>query len=300
MAKDYYKVLGVSRDVSPEDLKKAFKKLAMQYHPDRNPAKEAEEKFKEINEAYAVLSDPEKRKQYDMFGAENFGQRYSSEDIFSNFDFRSMFDDNGGGGRGGFDFSSIFGGFGRGGRGGGRGFNPFAGGPVASPGQDAETELVVSFHEAYHGGEREVIVSGTEVKVRIPPGAKSGTKLRVRGKGHAGHGGGPAGDLLIKVEVAPHPVYRFVGDDLEMDLNVSLTDAVLGTKVEVESPDGKRHDIRIPPGTSGGQKLRLRQMGFPTRDKGHSDLFAKIVVKMPKTLTDEQRAHFEALRELGL
>jgi curved DNA-binding protein len=297
MAKDYYKVLGVSRDVSPEDLKKAFRKLAMQYHPDRNPSKDAEDKIKEINEAYAVLSDAEKRKQYDMYGAEGFGQRYSNEDIFSNFDFRSIFEESGGGGRG-FDFGSIFGGgFGRGGRG-GRGFNPFSGQAQPTPGQDAEAELVVSFHEAYHGGEREIVVNGDPVKVRIPPGARTGSRLRVRGKGHAGHGG--PGDLLIKVEVAPHPVYRFAGDELEMDLHVSLTDAVLGAKAEVESPDGKRHDIKIPPGTASGQKLRLRGMGFPTKDRGHGDLFVKVVVKMPKTLTDAQREHFDALRELGL
>lgn len=307
MAKDYYKVLGVAKDVSQDDLKKAFRKLAMQYHPDRNPSKDAEEKFKEINEAYAVLSDPEKRRQYDMFGAEGFGQRFSNEDIFSNFDFRSIFEDmgfgQGGAGQGGqrgFDFSSIFGG-GFGGRGqrSQRGFNPFAGNATQA-GSDAEAELVVTFHEAYHGGEREVVVGSTDVKVRIPPGARSGTRLRVRGKGHPGVNGGPAGDLLIKVEVAPHPVYRFAGDDLEMDLELSLTDLVLGTSRELTTPDGHTQNLKVPPGASPGQKLRLRGKGFPRRDGAFSDLLARIVVKTPRELTDEQRSHFEALRALGL
>lgn len=305
MAKDYYKVLGVARDVSQDDLKKAFRKLAMQYHPDRNSAKEAEEKFKEINEAYAVLSDPEKRKQYDMFGAEGFGQRFSNDEIFSNFDFRKIFEDMGMGGQGqrGFDFGSIFGGFGRGQRGGGgaKGFNPFGGGQAGpGAGSDAEAELTVTFHEAYHGGEREVVVGNQDVKVRIPPGARTGTRLRVRGKGHPGVGGGPAGDLLIKVEVAPHPVYRFAGEDLELDLDLSITDVVLGKTVELTTPDGHHQNLKVPAGASAGQKLRLRGKGFPKKDGGHSDLLARIVVKTPKELTDEQRRHFEALRELGL
>ncbi len=302
MAKDYYKVLGVSKDVSQDDLKKAFRKLAMQYHPDRNPAKEAEDKFKEINEAYAVLSDPDKRRQYDMFGAEGFGQRYSNDDIFSNFDFRSVFEDMGFGGgapqgQRGFDFSSIFGGRGQRGQ---RGFNPFNGGPTAQAGSDAEAELVVTFHEAFHGGEREVVVGSQDVKVRIPPGARTGTRLRVRGKGHQGLGGGPAGDLLIKIEVAPHPQFRFAGDDLEMDLELALTDVVLGTNVELTTPDGQKQSVRVPAGTSAGQKLRLRGKGFPKRDGAFSDLLARIVVKTPRELSEEQRSHFEALRALGL
>jgi len=303
MAKDYYKLLGVSKDVSQEDLKKAFRKLAMQYHPDRNSAKEAEDKFKEINEAYAVLSDPDKRKQYDMFGAEGFGQRFSTDDIFSNFDFRSIFEDMGGGGQGGqrgFDFSSMFGGSGRGQRGGGqRGFNPFANG-ASNAGSDAEAEITVSFHEAFHGGEREVVVGNQEVKVRIPPGARTGTRLRVRGKGHPGQGGGTAGDLLIKVEVGPHPFYRFAGEDLELDLDLSITDVVLGTTVELSTPDGQKQNLKIPAGSSAGQKLRLRGKGFPKKEGGHSDLLARIAVKTPKELTEEQRTHFESLRVLGL
>lgn len=309
MAKDYYRVLGVGKDASAEDIKKAFRKIAMQYHPDRNSAPEAEEKFKEANEAYAVLSDPDKRKQYDMFGADGFGQRYSSEDIFSNFDFRSIFEDMGFGGqgpgpgagqRGGFDFSSLFGAGGRRGARGaqGRGFNPFAG--QSMQGSDAEAEITVTFHEAFHGGERGVIVGGDEVRVRIPRGVRSGTRLRVRGKGHSGPGGGPAGDLLLTVHIGAHPIYRFHGDDLEMDVNVGITDVVLGTSVEIETPDGHKQNLKIPAGTSAGQKLRLRGKGFPNRGEGFGDLLARVVVRTPKELTEEQRTHFEALRELGV
>ena len=310
MAKDYYKVLGVGKDASAEDIKKAFRKIAMQYHPDRNSAPEAEDKFKEANEAYAVLSDPEKRKQYDMFGADGFGQRYSSEDIFSNFDFRTIFEDMGFGGQGGgaggqrgFDFNSLFGNAGRrggprGGAGQGRGFNPFAGQQMQ--GSDAEAEITVTFHEAFHGGERGVIVQGEEVRVRIPRGVRSGTRLRVRGKGHAGPGGGAAGDLLLTVHIGAHPKYRFHGDDLEMDVDVGITDVVLGTSVEIETPDGQKQSLKIPAGTSAGQKLRLRGKGFPHRGEGFGDLLARVVVRTPKELTNEQRQHFEALRELGV
>lgn len=308
MGKDYYKLLGVARDASAEDIKKAFRKLAMQYHPDRNSAPEAEGKFKEANEAYAVLSDPEKRKQYDMFGAEGFGQRYSNEDIFSNFDFRSIFEDmgfaggdgagRGAGGRSSFDFSSLFGGgAGRGGtRSRGGGYNPFA----HQAGADAEAEVTVTFHEAFHGGEREVVVDGSETRVRIPRGVKSGTRLRVRGKGHAAAQGGTAGDLMLTVHVGAHPVFRFHGEDLEMDVHVGISDVVLGTTVEIETPDGQKHNLKIPAGTSPGQKMRLRGKGFPMKDGVFGDLLARVVMRTPKELSDEQRQHFEALRALGL
>jgi len=301
--KDYYKVLGVEKDASADDIKKAFRKLAMKYHPDRNQSPEAEAKFKEANEAYAVLSDPDKRKQYDMFGADGFGQRFSQEDIFRGFDFGSIFDEmRSGAGKGqGFDFSSIFGQFGGGGKKQQRGFNPFAGGAEAGPahGRDVEAELVVSFHEAFHGGEREVTVDGKGVRVRVPKGVRTGTKLRVRGKGHPGPGGAH-GDLILEVKVAEHPLYRFAHDDLEMDVAVALTDLVLGGSASVQSPDGAQATVKIPAGTAPGQRLRLRGKGFPKKGGEPGDLLVRLVAQMPKTLTDAQREHLEALRALGL
>ena len=325
-AKSYYDVLGVARDASADDIKKAFRKLAMKYHPDRNSTKEAEERFKEANEAYAVLSDPEKRRQYDMVGASGFEQKYSRDEIFRNFDFNSIFEEMGLGGRGGFDLGSIFGGGGggggrRGGRGGARGgehggagggprgFNPFSQGAGAQAqaqvvGRDVETEVTVGFHEAYHGGERNVEIAGPEgpetLSVKIPRGIKTGQTLRVRGKGHLGAGGAPRGDLRLKVNVAEHPRFRVQGDDLEVDAEVSVVDAVLGGGVDVEAPDGKVHALKIPPGTQGGQRIRLRGMGMPAREGAFGDLYVKVVVRTPKQLTAEQRSHFEALRDSGL
>ncbi|MCB9729135.1 MAG: DnaJ domain-containing protein [Deltaproteobacteria bacterium] len=298
--RDYYETLGVERKASADEIKKAFRKLALQFHPDRNPDdKSAEERFKEVNEAYAVLSDPEKRKQYDMFGAEGFGQRYSQEDIFRNFDFRSIFDELGGGG---FDFRSVFGG-GNGGRSQG-GFNPFGGGRrQVARGRDVESGLTVGFHEAYHGGERSFTLKGPQgtetINVKVPAGIRTGQKLRVQGRGEPGPGGGPAGDLLLEVTVADHPIYRRDGDDVEMDLPVGVTTAVLGGSVEVTLPGGDTKRLKIPPGTGSGKRIRIRGKGFPTRG-GAGDLYVRVMVDVPSALDDAQRAHFESLRELGL
>ena len=233
--KDYYAILGVERTASPEEIKKAFRTLAMKYHPDRNKDdKSAEERFKDINEAYAVLSDPEKRKQYDMFGAEGFGQRYSQEDIFRNFDLGRIFEDMGIGG----GFRTIFGG----GRRGGGGFNPFGGGRggAGSRGKDMESELTIGLLEAYGGSTRTFNVAGPggteEISVKIPPGIRTGQKLRVRGKGQSVMPGGPRGDLFLVVKIGDHPGYRLKGDDIEMDLMVPLTVAVLGFRRRFAAP----------------------------------------------------------------
>ncbi len=304
-ARDYYETLGVERKASADEIKKAFRKLALQFHPDRNPDdKEAEERFKEVNEAYAVLSDAEKRKQYDMFGAEGFGQRYSQEDIFQNFDFRSIFDDIG---AGGFDFRSLFGG---GGGNGGRaqgGFNPFGGGGGGgrrpARGRNVESGLTVGFHEAYHGGERSFTLKGPQgsetINVKVPAGIRSGQKMRVKGRGEPGAGGGPAGDLLLEVTVADHPIYRRLGDDVEMDLPVGVTTAVLGGSVEVTLPGGDTKRLKIPAATSSGKRIRIRGKGFPKRD-GAGDFYVRVMVDVPAALDDAQRAHFESLRDLGL
>jgi len=297
--KDYYKILGVSKDASDDDLKKAYRKLAMKYHPDQNQGDEqAEESFKEVNEAYAVLSDKEKRRQYDMFGADGFQQRFSQEDIFSNFDFGQVFRE--------FGFGSedvlgrIFGGMGGRrvfGRGGG-GYS--SGGPFGRTAQQPQkgTDLVmdmqVSLKEAVFGGSKVAGFNkgdGVErITVKIPPGISSGKKLRIAGKGQQGAWGGPAGDILIKIVVAPHRVFDRKG-----------TQAVLGTQLEVPTLDKKKLSLKVPPGTQSQTQLRLKGHGVPRFNKtGRGDLYVKIVVVLPKSLTPEQEELFKQLADQGL
>ena len=308
--KDYYKILGVSKDVSDKDLKKAYRKLAMKYHPDQNQGdKKAEESFKEVNEAYAVLSDKEKRRQYDMFGADGFQQRFSQEDIFSSFDFGQVFRE--------FGFGSedvlgrIFGGMGGrrpSGRGGG-GYH--SGGPFGRTAQQPQkgTDLVmdmqVSLKEAVFGGSKVAGFNkgaGVErVTVKIPPGITSGKKLRIAGKGQQGAWGGPAGDILIKVLVAPHRVFDRKGDNLIISREITLTQAVLGTQLEVPTLDNKTLSLKVPPGTQSQTKLRLKGHGVPRFNKtGRGDLYVKIIVRLPKSLTPEQEELFKQLQEQGM
>ena len=306
--KDYYKILGVSKDASDADLKKAYRKLAMKFHPDQNQGdKKAEESFKEVNEAYAVLSDKEKRRQYDMFGADGFQQRFSQEDIFSNFDFGQVFRE--------FGFGSedvlgrIFGGMG-GRRPSGRG-GYYSGGPFGRTAQQPQkgTDLVmdmqVSLKEAVFGGSKVAGFNkgaGVErVTVKIPPGISSGKKLRIAGKGQQGAWGGPAGDILIKILVAPHPVFDRKGDNLITSREITLTQAVLGTQIEVPTLDNKTLSLKVPPGTQSHTQLRLKDHGVPRFNKtGRGDLYVKIIVRLPKSLTPEQEELFKQLQEQGM
>lgn len=299
---NYYEVLGVPKTASENDIKKAFRKLAMQYHPDRNQGdKKAEEKFKEVNEAYAVLSDTKKRKEYDMFGDRQFHQQYSQEDIFRGTDFSSIFREFGFGGDAGDIFSTIFGGAGgrRGGFQGGRGF----GGP--QKGQDVEYPLELGFMEAYKGGERPInfrLSDGTErsFTMRIPAGVTDGTRLRVAGKGAPSPTGGPAGDLHVVVSVGPHPDFKLVGDDLETKVTLKVSEAFLGTSKEVPTPEGFKK-IKIPAGVTAGTKIRLKGLGFPKRGGGHGDLYAVVeFAPAPKKLSKEQLKAVESLANAGL
>jgi len=300
MAKDYYAALGIEKTAGEDQIKKAYRKLAMQYHPDKNPDdKKAEERFKEITEAYAVLSDTEKKQQYDQFGDAAFHQRFSQEDIFRNADLGDIFNEFGFGGRGGNDiFSQIFGGMG-----GHQGHNGQQR-PRPRKGRDYLMRLTIPFRQAVLGGERRVDVDRDgqkeQLEVRIPAGVESGQKLRISGKGGAGHAGGPTGDLMLEIIVTRHPHFSREGNDLYTTVKIPFTGACLGTSVDVKTlEDTKR--IKVKPGTQNGSKVRLKGFGVPGRS-GQQDgnLYAVIEVEIPKDLSDEQKDLLEKLKELEL
>jgi len=307
---DYYKTLEVERGASDEAIKKSYRKLALKYHPDRNKDKGAEEKFKSISEAYAVLSDPAKKKQYDAFGDERFHKQYSQEDIFRGTDFSSIFrefDLGGGGGAGGF--GDIFGRMFSGGGGGfSQGFGGGGFGQQMPKGQDVEVNLTIGFHEAFNGGERQVsfkLSDGTErdLKVRIPKGARDGAKLRIAGQG-AGvdprYGGGENGDLLIVLHVVPHPKMKRHGNDLELALPLKISEALLGSSRDVETMDGVKK-VKIPHGVRPGTKVRLKGLGFPIPGKAmRGDFYVVIDFDVPEELSAEQRQAVENLATVDL
>jgi len=309
--RDYYEVLGVSKSASPDEVKRAYRKLAVKYHPDKNQGnKDAEERFKKISEAYAVLSDPEKRKQYDTFGAEGFSQRYSQEDIFRGFDVGDLFREFG---LGGEDvFGRIFGGgFARQGRRGAtrvRGFGGGGGpgfGHEAVRGQDLEMVAEVTLEEVASGVERRISYDAggrpENLSVRIPRGIENGKRLRVAGKGGVSPYGGPQGDLYIRVAVLEHPVFHREGADLTVDREISFVEAVLGTEVRVPTVEGKVLNVKIPPGTQGQSRIRLKNHGIPGM-KGESggDLFVKVSIRVPKKLSKAQKELVQQLRDAGL
>jgi len=308
--KDYYTILGVQRSDSADEIRKVYRKLAMKYHPDRNPGdKASEERFKEINEAYAVLSDAEKRKQYDSFGAEGFGQRYSQEDIFRGFDFQSIFHDMGVGG-GGDLFESLFGG--RGG-GGGRGqrartqwADPMggAGGQGPAPkGDDTRTDLRISFYESIEGGERIVQVPSPKggfekVNIKVPAGVSTGKTLRLRGKGAASPYGGDRGDLYLRILVEDDAVFSRDGHDLRCEVKVPLSVLVLGGKVEVPTLSGPKR-VKVAEGTQPGATLRLQGLGAPGTGGHRGDLYARLMPVLPTHPDDKIQRLFRELAEAG-
>ncbi len=298
---DYYKTLGVEKGASADEIKKSYRKLAMKHHPDRNKGdKASEEKFKEISEAYAVLSDDEKKKQYDAFGDSRFHQQYSQEDIFRNTDFGQVFNDFDMGGGMGDIFSRIFGG-----AGGARGFEGFGGGRGMPKGQDVEFPLTVSFHEAFQGGERPVnfkLSDGThrQLKVRVPKGARNGGKLKVGGMGAPSPHGGQAGDLFVILEVAPHPTMERDGDDILVHLPLKISEALLGASKDVETMDGIKK-VKIPDGVKPGTKVRLKGLGFPIAGKDkRGDFYVVVDLAIPQKLTDVQKDAALALQNVDL
>jgi curved DNA-binding protein len=327
--KDYYSTLGVAKTATEKEIKQAYRKLARKHHPDVNPGdKTAESKFKEINEAYEVLGDPEKRKKYDELGA-NW----------------RMYEQAGAGGPGAQGFRGApFGGdwnaqFGAGGPGGGFRtmtqdevremfgdedpfsdfFHAFFGGASAGPapggarargrhrpqqGRDFEQEIELGLEDAYRGTTRRLAISQDgqprTFDVRIPPGVVDGSRVRVAGEGEPGASGGKAGDLYLRVRLAAHPQFERKGRDLHTSVPVPVTTAALGGEAEVATLDGKPLRLKVPPGTQNGQVFRLKGHGMPTPGKPeeHGDLYAKVDVQLPRELTPEQRRLFEELRKI--
>jgi curved DNA-binding protein len=302
--RDYYDILGVSKNASDDELKRAYRKLAMKYHPDKNPnKKEAEERFKEINEAYAVLSDKEKRKQYNTFGKEGFHQRFTQEDIFRGFDFdeilSNLFGGRGrrefrSGGRGGFDFGDLFG-----------GQNAYQDmGRMPQKGEDIVYELSISLEEAANGGEKRISYRKNgrieEVSVKIPRGIPSGKKLRLAGKGMEGRNGGPPGDLYLQISIKDHSLFSREGDDLIVEKEISFSEAVLGTHIEVPTLEGMKK-MRVPPGTQCHTKMRLRGIGIPHfQGDGRGDEYVKLIVKIPKKVTEKGKGLIQELAKEGI
>jgi curved DNA-binding protein len=306
---DYYKTLGIERSASQEEVRRSYRKLARTYHPDVNKEAGAEARFKQITEAYEVLKDPEKRKRYDALGSNwRAGQDFTPPPGFEGFEF-----DLGGaraGGEGFGDFSSffetLFGGGGFGGpfaggarRGGPRGRRPRA---VAQ-----EAELVIPLEEAVRGATREVALEAQEVgadgrvglarktlSLKIPPGTRPGTVMRLAGQGARSSHGGPAGDLLLHIRIAPHPRFTIEGDDLSTRLPVTPWEAALGTKVELQLVEGSA-ELSVPPGSKSGKKLRLRGQGLPKKGGGRGDLYVELAIHVPATLTPRERELFTEL-----
>ncbi len=313
MAEDYYQILGVSRTATPEEVKKAYRKLAQKYHPDKAKGnkKEAEAQFKKISEAYAVLSNPDKRKEYDEFGSQAFRNKFSQEDIFRGFDFNDIFDIGISEGI----FSRLFGGLGgKGARAGASGRTRVFryGGPegfqnMAPPikGEDLQIEVPITLHEMAFGTEKPISFSKTgqveKLTVKVPAGTLPGKRLRLAEKGRSSPSGGPPGDLYVKLKEVEHPVFKREGSDLFVDRHIRYTESALGTKVTVPTLDGKTMSLKVPPGTNSLTKMRLKNYGLPhANGKGRGDQYVRIIVDIPANLTKKQKTLLEELAKEGL
>ena len=300
--KDYYQIMGVKRDATQDEIKRAYRRLARKYHPDVSKEKDAESRFKEVGEAYEVLKDPEKRAAYDQLGANwKAGQEFRPPpDWNQGFEFR------GGGFTGAERFSdffeSLFGGGGFGGD-----FGRFTQRSFDARGEDTHTKVLIDLDDAYQGASRTLNLKQTELgadgrpqvkertlNVRIPKGVRQGQHIRLGKQGGAGTGKGEAGDLYLEVEFRPHPFYKVEGKDVFLDLPVAPWEAALGATVKVPTPAGKV-DLKIPPGSSGGRKLRLKGRGIP--DKPPGDLYVVVQIAVPPAKTEDAKAAYRELEK---
>ncbi|MEH1909010.1 MAG: DnaJ C-terminal domain-containing protein [Nostoc sp.] len=311
--KDYYAILGVSKTATPEEIKQAFRKLARKYHPDVNPNnKQAEARFKEVSEAYEVISDADKRKKYDQFGQywKQAGEGFPSGGVgpdMGNFDFSQY---------GNFDefINELLGRFGgaspRGGRqsysyststgapSGFNGFNDFAFQDAgAANTQDSEAAIALTFAEAFNGVQKRFSLGNETIDVRIPSGARTGTRLRVRGKGQINPMTQQRGDLYLKVELQPHSFFQMEGDNLVCEVAITPDEATLGASIDVPTPDGSVN-VKLPAGVRSGQSLRLRGKGWPVGKGGRGDQLVKVAIVPPKDLSQQEREYYEKIRAI--
>jgi DnaJ-class molecular chaperone len=286
--KDYYKILGVEKGASKDEIKKAFRKLAHEHHPDKNQGQDA--KFKEINEAYTVVSDDEKRQQYDTYGSAGpmGGGGFNGGQGFGGFDFSGFTRQGGGFSQNGqnfeFDLGDIFGEF-------------FGGGRRPRKGSNITVDIQISFKESIFGVEKDININKDKIVIKIPAGIENGQGLKVQGKGEDGPGG--KGDLIVRIWVEEHKIFRKEGYNLIMELNLKLTTALLGALVDIETLDGKI-ELKIPSGTTHNEILRVRQKGVPDERGRRGDLLIVTKVEMPKKVSKTAQKLIEELKKEGL